>query len=161
MRLRLYWGNDKVDPKLNKALADWCERKITGGTGRGFGACTTLGIFEGQLLLGVVVYHNYVSKAGVIEVGGAADHPRWLTPSVLYEMFAFPFNELGCQMVVMRVSADNTRLAKILTRYGFDSYRIPRLRGRHEDEIVFTLTDDRWRNNGFHRKIVDHAERLS
>lgn len=159
--MRLYWGNNRIDPKLNGALSEWAERKITGAIGKGFGDCTTLAVFDGQELLGVIVYHNYVSKSGVIEVGGAAEHPRWLTRHVLYEMFSFPFNDLGCQMVVMRVSADNRRLARILTAYGFESYKIPRLRGRHEDEVVFTLTDDRWRNNRFHRKIVDHAEGIS
>lgn len=149
--MRLYWGNDTVDPKLNKALADWCERKITGGAGRGFGACTTLAVFDAQQLLAVMVYHNYVAKAGVIEIGGAAEHPRWLTREVLREMFAFPFVELGCQMVVMRVSANHDRLARILKAYGFESVRIPRLRGRDEDEIVYTLTDDAWRANGFHK----------
>src|SRR5690606_2224075 len=80
--------------------------------------------------------------AGAIEVSGAADTPRWLTKKVLWEMFAYPFEHLGCQIVVMRVSTENTRLHRILTAYGFECYRIPRLRGRHEDELIFTLTDD-------------------
>lgn len=152
--MRVYWGHDSTDARTNANLAAWVGQKLFGDKARGFGPCTTMAVFDEQELLGVMVFHNYESAAGIIEVSGAANDPRWLTRPVLRQMFAFPFDELGCQMVVMRVSETNARLMRILTAYGFQSYRIPRLRGRNEDEIVFTLTDDRWRNNGFHRRIV-------
>lgn len=146
---------------MNALIASWVGKKLFGDKARGFGQCTTMAVLDGQELVGAMVFHNYESGAGVIEVSGAADHPKWLTRKILHEMFAFPFDEIGCQLVVMRVSASNTRLSRILTAYGFESYRIPRLRGRNEDEIVFTLTDDRWRNNGFHRRIVEDGKVVS
>ena len=159
--MRTVWASDADEPGLNAALAGWVNGKLFGESGTGFGPCTTMGVFDGDHLLGVMVYHNYNSKAGVIEISGAAEHARWLTNAVLLEMFAYPFDQIGCQLVVMRVSEENRRLSRILTAYGFDRYKIPRLRGRHEDEIVFTLTDDRWRNNRFHRRVIDNGKELS
>ena len=66
-------------------------------------------------------------------------------------MFAYPFEHLGCQMTVTRNSARNRRLHRQLSAYGFQSFLVPRLRGRAEDEMIWTLTDDEWRANGFHR----------
>ncbi len=37
----------------------------------------------------------------------------------------------------------------MLKSYGFADYYIPRSRGRDEDEIVWTLTVEGWRFNGF------------
>jgi len=141
------WGDD---PKVNTMLWQWASMKLFDHL-RGFGPCHCMGVFDKGKLVGVMVYHNFDRKSGAIEVSGAADTPRWLTKKVLWEMFAYPFEHLDCQIVVMRVSTENTRLHRILTAYGFECYRIPRLRGRHEDELIFTLTDDAWRNNGFHR----------
>ena len=144
----LWAGSDK--PELNKALADWCAANI--GLPRSFSApYTTMGVFDGDKLLSVILFNNYQPEAGVIEIHGAGISPRWLTRSVLREMFQYPFEQLGCQMVVMRVSERNTRLLRILTAYGFDHVTIPRLRGRDEGERIFFLTDDAWRSNKFNR----------
>lgn len=142
------WG-DQLNPELNDALANWAAAHIE-GIRRGFKPCTTMGVFDGDELVAVMVYHNFDRPSGVIEVSGAGITPRWLTRAVLHEMFAYPFDQLGCQMIVMRVSENNSRLLRILTAYGFDHILIPRLRGRDEGERIFTLTDDAWRANGFH-----------
>lgn len=48
-------------------------------------------------------------------------------------------------MVVLRVSERNAGMISIAERFGFTRHRIPRLRGRDEAEIIFTLTDNDWR----------------
>lgn len=106
-------------------------------------------ILDKNNLLCTLVYHNYEPDAGVIEITGASVSPRWLTRSVLHRMFAYPFEELGCQLVVMRVSEHNTRLKRILLTYGFKPHTIDRLRGRNEAEVIYTLTDDAWKANKF------------
>ena len=118
-----------------------------------------MGVFESGSLVAVMLYHNYSREAGVIEISGAAETARWLTKPVLHEMFAYPFDQLGCQNVVMRVSDKNTRLPRILTAYGFDSVHVPRIRGRDEGERVFWLTDEAWKANGFHREKADGEKR--
>lgn len=148
--MNIIWGSVE-EPELNAYLSQWAAIQLF-RTLDGFGPCTTMGVFDGPKLVAVMVYHNMDRKAGVLEISGTCLDPRWLTRKVLQEMFAYPFNELGVQMLVMRVSANDTRLLRMLTAFGFDHYTIARLRGRNEDERVFTLTDDAWRANKFTRR---------
>jgi RimJ/RimL family protein N-acetyltransferase len=131
----------------------WASAKLFGNL-RGFGPCTTMGVVHDGGLVGVMVFHNFDRESGVIEISGVSETPRWVTRRVLEAMFSYPFDQLGCQLVVMRVSERDERLPRILTAYGFESFYIPRLRGRGEGENIFTLTDDAWRVNGFHRKSL-------
>ena len=148
--MNVVWaGSDKAE--LNQALGNWCAAHI--GLPRPFRPpFTTMGVFDGETLLAVILYNNFQPEAGVIEIHGAAETARWLPRPVLYQMFSYPFDQIGCQSVVMRVSERNTRLLRILTAYGFDHVVIPRLRGRDEGERIFWLTDDAWRSNRFHKE---------
>ena len=145
--IRTLWAGDDI-PSLSGSLADWCARQI--GLPRPFARpYVTLGVFNGENLIAVIVFNEWNPEAKVIEFHGAGTSPRWLARHVLREMFAYPFERLGCQMVVTRNSSRNTRLHRQLSAYGFQSFLIPRLRGRDDDEIIWTLTDDEWRANGF------------
>lgn len=152
--MTIVWGSRET-PDLNNALAEWCAEKIEGG-GRFRPPFSTMGVFDGEAPVAVMVYHNWDKPSGVIEVSGGSTTPKWLTRRVLWEMFDYPFNQLGNQLVAMRVSERNAMwngrgLPRLLKSYGFKAYPIPRLRGRDENEIVYTLTDDDWRANGFHK----------
>lgn len=145
--IRTLWANDST-PELNGALSQWCAARI--GLQRGFvPPYVTMGVFNGENLIAVILYNNFQPEAGVVEFHGAGVTPRWLTRPVLREMFAYPFEQLGCQMVVTRNSARNRRLHRMLKSYGFHDFYIPRLRGRDEDEVIWTLTEEDWRANGF------------
>ena len=162
--MRTVWGSEFANQKLNRTFSLWASQKIFGSF-RGFGPCSTMGVFEDEELIAVMVYHNYDRKSGVIEISGAASNKEWLKRHVLREMFSVPFDNMGCQMVVMRVSPNDKALGRMLTAYGFSSYVIPRLRGRNEDEVIFTLTDTVWMNNKFNRRIGsdsdEHANALT
>ena len=137
-----------AEPEANRVMGEWCAARI--GLPRPFPEpYTTMGVFDGSSLHGVILFNNYQPEAGVIEFHGAALSPRWLTRPVLREMFGYIFETVGCQMAVTRNSERNRRLHRVLKAYGFIDYPIPRLRGRDEGEIVWTLTDDAWRQNGF------------
>lgn len=138
------------EPTLNKALAEWCAEKI--GARSLQEPYSAIGVFEHEDLKAVLVYNNYHAKEGVVEVHGAATTPRWLTRPVLYAMYDFPFNRLGCQTVIQRNDPNNRRLARMLLAYGFKEFRLPRLRGRGKDESIFILHDDVWRANGYHKE---------
>lgn len=145
------WGKDE-------AVSRWVARRIP-GCERGFGECRALAVVdeEREKLVGGVVYHNWEPGRQIIEISGASETPRWLTRRVLWAMFHYPFLAIGCQLVVMRVSEENQMwngrgLPRLLKSYGFNEYRIPRLFGRDEGGIVFTLSDDDWKANGFHKK---------
>lgn len=138
---------------VKDSLVRWCVAQL--GFDTVWPHYETLGVFDGPNLSAVMVYHNWYPKEGVIEISGAAVDRKWLTRRVLFEMFSYPFDRLGCQLVVMRVSPNNKMtngrgVRRMLKAYGFNEYLIPRLRGRHEDEIIFTLADDHWRANGYH-----------
>lgn len=156
----IVWGTSRT-PEINEGLARFVGSRVEGGH-RGFGACTSMGVVEGEKLIAGLVYHNWHPESGVIEISGAAVTERWLSRPVLWAMFAYPFNDIGAQMTVMRVSEKNKTwngrgIQRILRAYGFSEVRIPRLRGRDEGEIIFTLTDDAWRRNGFHREHSTEA----
>jgi len=133
-----------------EGLARWCAAHI--GLPRPFEPpFHVMGVFDADLV-GAVVFNNYQPESGVIEMHGASVTPRWLTRPVLWAMFNYVFNDAGCQMAVMRVSERDRRLPRILTAYGFEHVTVPRLRGRDEAERIFWLTDDAWRQNGFHKE---------
>ena len=153
--MNIIWASDR-EPDLNRSLYEWASFRIFGNL-NGFGPCTTMGVFNGGKLLAVIVYHNLDRRAGVIEISGAAESPRWLTRPVLFEMHAYPFDQLGCQMIVQRNSerngASGRGLQRMLASYGYKQIRVPRLYGRDEDGILHCLTDDDWRANGFSKPL--------
>lgn len=144
--MEIVWGADDT-PERNRMLGEWCAAQLGHPLS---GPYATMGVVDGDSLIAVVVYHNWSRKRGVIELSAASTSPRWLARPVLFQMFAYPFQHLGCQTVVLRVSERNPRMLGIALRFGFEAHRIPRLRGRDEAEIILTLTDDDWLGNGFY-----------
>ncbi|MGO4619040.1 N-acetyltransferase [Ensifer sp. 2YAB10] len=146
----LVWGGENA-PEINRAIASFVSANIP-GCERGWEHFTTLGLIEADRLTAGVVFHNYAPEAGVIELSAASISRRWLTRPMLKGMFGYPFGQLGCQMVVLRVSERNTVMVEIAERFGFTPHRIPRLRGRDEAEIIFTLTDNDWRAHSVNQR---------
>lgn len=119
--------------------------------GRGWAEFAAIGyVFDGELI-GGSIFHNWDPTAGVIEISTASVDPRWLARKSILAMFGFPFNQLGCQMVVLRVSEKNEHMRDIARRFGFDEYLIPRLRGVNEAGCIYTLTVEQWRAKGIER----------
>lgn len=130
--------------------------------GRGFGKCRTIGVIdeEGRLIAGLI-YHNYDPEAEVIEISGAATDRRWLNRATLKRMFEYPFVDCSCQMVVMRVRADNEHLLRILAAYDFSFTLMPRLYGRGDDGVLCTLTDDAWLSNKFSKRFYEKLKKAA
>lgn len=133
------------------ALSLWVANIIWPGKGREFGNCQAMAVMEDGELIAGIVFHNWEPDAGVIEISGAGTSKRWLTRQTLRAMFSVPFEQWGCQCLVMRVDPDDAALTRMLTAYGFELFVIPRLRGRDKAEHVFVLTDDSWKANKFNR----------
>jgi RimJ/RimL family protein N-acetyltransferase len=134
----------------NEAVAAWVAAHIP-GCDNGFTNPTAIGVIEDERLIGGTVFTNYVREAGIIEMSSAGTDPRWLSPRMLRAIFSYPFDQLGCQLVVMRVAENNKRMVRIAQKFGFTGHLIPRLCGRDEGQWVFTLTDDAWRQHRFAR----------
>lgn len=103
---------------------------------------------DGKLIAGTL-YHNYYEDEGVVELSSFSLSKLWLTRKVLNAMFSMPFDRLGCQLVVTRVSERNTAMCDIMRRFGFSEVLIPRLRGRDHDEYIFSYTDDQWASSNY------------
>lgn len=153
--ISVVWGGEAC-PEINDGIASFVANNIP-GCERGFENYVTMGVIDGAKLIAGVVYHNWNPESQVIEFSVASHSKLWLTRPVLREMFSYPFNQLGCQMLVVRVSELNTHLIRICKAYGFQGHKIPRLRGRHEAEFIFTLTDDDWRSSRFNQRQVQHG----
>ena len=102
--------------------------------------------------IAAVLFHNWDKVAGVVEISGASDSKRWLSRSVLAELFGYAFGKLGCQAITAHIDPDNEPLSRILLAYGFKRYDVPRLRGRNKGDAILVLGDDDWRANGFHKE---------
>lgn len=135
------------NPEENERVAEFASSVIWDDGHDVFGPHSTMGVYKDGELIAGMVYHNWHEKAGVLEISGGASSKHWLQPKVLKALFSFPFDMVGAQMVVMRVSEKDPTLVRLLKRFGFEGFLIPRLRGRDENEWILTLTDDAWRSS--------------
>ena len=131
----------------DKLVAAWVAEQLgySGFDGM-FGA---IGVVKDGSIIGGTVLHNIYPKEGVVEMTSACTDSRWLTRRMIRAIFAYAFDLLESQTVVMRVSETNTVMVNIAERFGFKGYLIPRLRGRNEAEWIFTMSDDQWRSSRF------------
>lgn len=148
--MRFEWGLAEKGEQTNRLAALVAER-IWPGQGRDFGPCRAIAVVCGDQLVAGLVYNNYDPHAGVVEISGAAWVKGWLTRPVLSAMYGYPFESVGCQAVVQRVSDQDTAQHRMLAAYGAERYRIPRLRGPDEAENIFVLTREAWAGNKFNR----------
>lgn len=120
----------------------------------GFDKCTTIGFLapDGTLEAGVI-FHNWQPESAVIEITAASLHRRWGTKERLRAIFSYPFDQLGCQMVVARTSERNPGPLRIWRALGADEYRIPRLFGRDEAAIITTLTVEQWKGGRYGQEV--------
>lgn len=102
-----------------------------------------------NLIFGAV-YHDYCPQQGLIEMTCAGISAKWATKKNIGVMLAHVFNACKCQMLLMRVSIRNERTIKLINGLGFDQQIIRRLYGRDEDGILFSLTDDQWRESKYY-----------
>lgn len=114
------------------------------GDDRGVGPCQGVGFADatGRMVAGVLL-HNYQPDVGVIEVTAYSETRRWLTRGALEAVFGYVFRH--CQLAVARISEHNATARRFWRALGAEEYRIPRLRGRDEAEIISTLTEEQWR----------------
>lgn len=145
--MRLFFASEEAHKQAVETLvADLVPRCRTG-----FGACKTWGVLDehGRLVAGWV-WNNWDPDAGTMEFSGASVTPKWMTRRILHRLFAYAFEDADCQMILTRNSAVNERLHDQLFAFGFDRFDIPRLFGREEDGVVWSLTDDQWRASRFY-----------
>lgn len=150
--MRLIYGCDEAVSRFVAANISWVGA-------RGFGECTAIGVAHadqlGDCLVGGFVFNEWSPEFGVIEVSFAGIDKRWLTRAVLYGMFSYVFDDIGCQMACSRTPVGLRHAVRICQAYGFKQVTVPRLFGRDQDGIISTLTAEDWRANGFHKENAD------
>lgn len=149
--IRTEYFGPQTKPLDNATVGNFVSELIWGAPGQVTQYCT-MGVFDGEDLIAGTIYHNWAPESGVIELSSASTTRRWLTKPVVKAMFSLPFDKLGCQMVVLRVSERNTSMLRIARSFGFSEVYVPRLRGRDEGEYIFTYTDDQWRESPYNRE---------
>lgn len=147
-----YYG-PQTNPVNNEIIGDFVSTVIWGDKGKIDNYCSMAVIEDGRLIAGTL-YHNWYEGEGVIELSSASVSKRWLTRPVIRAMFHLPFERLGCQLVVLRVSERNKTMCGIARTFGFTEVFIPRLRGRDEGEFVFSYTDEQWRDSKYYKDAV-------
>jgi hypothetical protein len=144
--MQLIYGHDL-------AVARWVASQIWFCRERGFDEnSTAIGVMDGDKAVGGFVFHDYAPEFGVIEISFAGTDRRWLTRPVIWAMFSYVFNDIGCQMCCSRTPASITAGIRFTKAYGFKQVTVPRLFGRNEDGIISTLTVEDWRANGWHKE---------
>ena len=120
-------------------------------------SCAAVGVIDNAgLLVAGWVWHNWNPESGTLEFSGAAIDSRWMTRALLHELFSYAF--ANAQMVVTRNAADNVTLHRQLAAFGFQRFDIPRLLGRDSDGVVWTLTDDDWKDSRFYLGAINGQE---
>lgn len=147
----MIWTQSEEQPQEYAAICAWVSDRIW-GKANDFGPGAALAVKNGA-----VVFHGYQPDAGVIEMSAAGKN--WLTRPVLCEIFAYIFDQLGCQAAVMRVAPENTRMCRIASAFGFRRYDIGRLRGRDRAEAIFVLGDDEYRHGRFGKRMSPMPKR--
>ncbi len=143
--MRLIYGNDET-------VAAFVASRIPLCAVRGFNQCTAIGVARDERIVGGFVFHDYAPECDVIEMSFASSDRRWLTRSILYHVFSYVFDDLGCQMACARTPAGRGPVLRMARAYGFKQVRVPRLFGRREDGVISTLTVEDWKSNGFHKE---------
>lgn len=138
------------DPRDNKVVGDFVSTIMFGHPGELVNYCS-MGVLRNGVLVAGVIYHDYYPNTGVVEISAASVDKKWMTRAVVRDIFRLPFDRLGCQMIAMRTSEYNHSVRCILERYGVKSITIPRMRGRNEAEILYTVTEEEWRFSPFMR----------
>lgn len=106
---------------------------------------------DGKLMAGVV-YEGYVPN-GRCSAHVAAEGRRWLNRDYLWACFDYPFNQLGCKVLVGLVDADNADALRFDIGLGFQELvRIPDGAG-HCDLVILTMRREQCRWLDLRRKL--------
>lgn len=123
-------------------VAAWVAERFGGALhARGFGLCKAIGVANGaDEMVGGVVYNNWIPEQGVIEMTALGDTPQWLRPQFVARFVSYPFDELGCDVIVARASARNGATLRWARAAGADVVEAPNLGGLGHHIAVCTLT---------------------
>ena len=98
---RLIFGADEY-------LKTWTAKQI--GID-GFGPSVSIGVQRDGEIIAAAVYHDF--RQGQIEASIASTSLRWASRSVLHALFAYPFNQVGADRLLVQCSESNEKAMKM------------------------------------------------
>ena len=86
---------------------------------REFSECTGIGIVSQDRLLAGLIYHDYQSAHGTIQLSMAAVSPMWAKKENIKELLRYPFEQLKCYKVWTATPIENDNALKVNAHIGF------------------------------------------
>lgn len=136
-------------PDINRSAGEFASMAIWGKPGHLERFCSVT-VLKDDVPIAAIIMHNYDPDTGVIEIVAAGMGP-WQSRRVIRQVFDICFEDLACQLIVMRIAESNAASVKNAQRLGFVGTLIPRLQSRTEGQWVFCLSDDEWRESRLYR----------
>jgi hypothetical protein len=94
-------------------------------------------------------------EAGVVDISVAAlPGTGWFSRETVWRMYAWPFIDMGAQMVSHLVPADALHTQRQLATLGCMLIEIPRILGRGRDGVLGLLTRETWESSKFHQRCA-------
>jgi RimJ/RimL family protein N-acetyltransferase len=69
-------------------------------------------------LLGGVVYYDFTKRSISMHVAGF--DPHWISRTMLFVTFDYPYRQLKCENIFCQVKSSNERTLKFIKKIGFD-----------------------------------------
>ena len=107
----------------------------------GFGPSVAIGVQRDGEIIAAAVYHDL--REGQIEASIAATSRRWASRSVLQTLFAYPFNQVGANRLLVQCSEANEKAMKMNRQLGFTQEgRLRQLYAPHDAVLWGMLKDE-------------------
>lgn len=131
------------------SVVEWVAGRL--GESGNFGGCAVgIGVKDRKLLAGVV-YCDYNGASCCMHVA-AEPKSNWLTRATLRRFFAYPFLQLGLNVVIATVTEANVKSRKLVEGVGF--VMVHRIPDAHPSGamLIYTMTRATCRWIGNHGK---------
>lgn len=127
--------HNKVDYSQRPEYLEWISKIL--GKEYSKELSTTLAILRDDQLIACVVYHDFAD--GNIEAGVVATAKGWTDGGVTAHLFGYPFIQMGCRRITMRVRADNPPAIKVSQDFGFVKEGVVREAINGVDVIIYGM----------------------
>jgi RimJ/RimL family protein N-acetyltransferase len=108
------------------------------------GAGYCVGFASGSRLIAGAAFFRY--NRASIEVGFASENPRWLNTVNLWQLFTYPFDQLGVRRVTAIANASNLASRTLITALGFTHEATLAQAAPDGDQLVYRMLrgDCKW-----------------
>lgn len=133
----------------DERVAAWVARQLPHVGAAGFGPCKAVAVARGDRPLGAIVYHDYQSAHGTVQISMATVSPLWAKPQTIRDLLAIPFLQYKVRKVWTCIPSDNERAIRFNRGIGMKSEAILRHQfGDKRHAVVFGMMrheyDARW-----------------